>query len=102
MSETLDCNRRKKDWHLDVLTKNVRREVNFRDVDQCPGSELYAFEGFTVATERDLVVGAAGNVVEERLRKRSLRELFVVEDVQERHVGIVASARPRCHLRLVG
>ena len=93
MSESLDCHRRQEDRHLDSLAKNVRREVNHRDIDQCPRLELNSFEGFTVAAEGDLVVGAAGNVVEERLRKLFPGEFLIVKDVQEWHVGIVAPAR---------
>ncbi len=93
MSESLDCHRREEDRHLDSLAKNVRREVNHRDIDQCPRLELNSFEGFTVAAEGDLVVGAAGNVVEERLRKLFPGEFLIVKDVQEWHVGIVAPAR---------
>ena len=69
MSKALDRHGREEDGHFDALAENMGREVHLRDVDKRSGPEFEALEGVAVAVERGFVVGAAGDVVEERRRK---------------------------------
>jgi hypothetical protein len=92
MSEALDGDGREKHGHLGIVTEDANREVDVRNVYKRARLELEALECFAVAAERDLVIGPARDVVEERLRELSAGAFLVVEDVQEGHAGIVAPA----------